>query len=376
VFLSGEKAEAMMLYPAQKDLLYSPFVHCLSALHTKLREAPWWLVVGYSFRDEQLRGAFQEAATDNPELRIILVSPGAEDVFHSELERPSSSGGPSPFDRGLYPNRVLRLPYPFETSFDDIVSVILPKFMETVRLESQYRLTEVWRGTTDWPAVALGYANIGLLDPLKGLENQKLASLKPRFDWRIQYHAFKALHELVSGITDSAQADWGKVAESFDKLRSWKPAFEAFGNPPFTLRPVFGFVEMSLIQNPPERRVSYPYSPESVASLVDEIWRVADRIGRCCPDSGYARAAVRVAVHLKELTDYLKMFSMNGMMLPDYIGLRQEAHSAQATRLSELISQTETPTNVRLENVRAIFEEIEGPVLSALFEALRRLEIS
>ena len=130
VFLSGEKAEALLLYPAQKEVLHSPFVFCLNALHQRLRAAQWCVVVGYSFRDGQLLGAFQEAGAENLGLRLILVSPDAESSFQTFLERRSREGSPSPFDRDSNPSRVLRLPYGLK---QPLTTLCLPSSRSTSR---------------------------------------------------------------------------------------------------------------------------------------------------------------------------------------------------------------------------------------------------
>jgi hypothetical protein len=371
VFLSGEKAQALLLYPAEKEVMYSPLVHCLNALHAKLRSTPWWLVVGSTFRDEQLLGAFQEAAAENQALRVLLVSPDAEQVYQEKLARRSRDGVPSPFDKDLYSNRVLRLPYRFENSFDEIASTVLPRYMDTVRFEETYRMNEIWKGQTDWAKVALGYADIGLLDPLQSLERDKLQNLKPDINWTVQYRAYRALHEWETGDDLTARTDWAQTSAALAKLRSWSPRIDVYGDPPFWVRPTFGYTERTLIQTPPERTVGYPYSCDSVATLLDDVWKVADRISRCSARSGTAEAFGLWARRLKALVDYLRVFGTNGITGLDYVSYRAGDLPEEAAAVRAIVeSGKPEERDQRREAFRKKVESIEVPRIDDLFRGL------
>ena len=148
------------------------------------------------------------------------------------------------------------------------MSAVLPLYKQTVELESLSRTNELWKRSTDWRQVALGYAQIGLLDPLKELVENKLSRTRPNFQWTLHYNAFCALHELARMDLPKARIYWTEVASSLDKLRSWSPRFDVF-MPSFQVRPAFGFQELTTMPTGPDRTVSFGFMPDGVARDLD-----------------------------------------------------------------------------------------------------------
>jgi hypothetical protein len=108
--ITGEKASALMLYPMRKLEYSEPLMSLLMMLRDNLRKTRFAFIIGYSFRDNQLRRIFWNAAKKNKELVLFLVTPSAHEIYEKrlrkydyELDIPSDLDG-----------RVVCLPYKFE----------------------------------------------------------------------------------------------------------------------------------------------------------------------------------------------------------------------------------------------------------------------
>jgi len=76
-YLPRKLGEQIILYPIQqKDAFLPPFFDMFYALRQALGETRKWIVVGYSFADEIIRGMFARAST--PMTRLVLVHPDEE----------------------------------------------------------------------------------------------------------------------------------------------------------------------------------------------------------------------------------------------------------------------------------------------------------
>jgi len=84
--ITGEIAQPFLLYPMKSK---GQFAESLSFLSTQLqlylKSAKICVVVGYSFRDEDIRRIFFEMAKNNNSLTILLVSPNAGEIFNKQL---------------------------------------------------------------------------------------------------------------------------------------------------------------------------------------------------------------------------------------------------------------------------------------------------
>jgi hypothetical protein len=107
--ITGEKASTLILYPMRKLEYSEPSMELLMMLKDKLNKVKFAIVVGYSFRDNQIRRIFWDAAKRNKELILILISPSAFKVSEERLlER--ALGVPTELT-----GRVVCLPYRFES---------------------------------------------------------------------------------------------------------------------------------------------------------------------------------------------------------------------------------------------------------------------
>lgn len=113
--ITGEKAEALMLYPMRKWEYAEPLLENLLKLKNKLQspDCQYVIVVGYSFRDDYIRDIFWDSANKNKQLTLVLIDPNAFKIYQDKLEY---------FDRkeqipSSLKDRVVFLPFRFEKVF-------------------------------------------------------------------------------------------------------------------------------------------------------------------------------------------------------------------------------------------------------------------
>jgi hypothetical protein len=108
--ITGEKASALMLYPMRKLEYSEPLMSLLMMLRDKLSKTNFAFIIGYSFRDNQLKRIFWNAAKKNKELILFLVTPSAHEIYEKKLRKYDYELDiPSDLD-----GRVICLPYKFE----------------------------------------------------------------------------------------------------------------------------------------------------------------------------------------------------------------------------------------------------------------------
>jgi hypothetical protein len=147
---TGEIAEPLMLYPMRKWEYVEPLLENLVALKRRL-EAPsckYVIVVGYSFRDEQIRRIFFDAATRNKSLRVILIDPSAQEIYDRRLRNYAIKVIPdteSPLAR-----RVICLPYQFENILPVLKNVNLSNLRDYNGLERDLTRRELSGQFANW----------------------------------------------------------------------------------------------------------------------------------------------------------------------------------------------------------------------------------
>ena len=72
--ITGETASSLILYPMHKWDYDEPLLDLLMMLKNRLQTAKYCIVVGYSFRDEHITRVFWDAARNNRDLHLILIS--------------------------------------------------------------------------------------------------------------------------------------------------------------------------------------------------------------------------------------------------------------------------------------------------------------
>ena len=212
--ITGEKASTLILYPVRKLEYTEPLIDLLMILKTKLNRVKFAFVIGYSFRDNQIRRIFWNAAKRNKELVLILVSPSAHKVYEERLRN---------YDRGIpseLEGRVICLPYKFEEVLGLLKDVYLRNLGNGLRIESDFKANENLRATVNWEECLGPLINCEYID--------KIEQVLPKADWagyetRDLRHAaktaFKAfLTSLVSNNSSYKEIWVGKLDDSFSKI--------------------------------------------------------------------------------------------------------------------------------------------------------------
>jgi hypothetical protein len=207
--LRGETATPLMMYPAEKWDDSEVFLALHSRFHRLLRDNDWMVVVGYSFRDEHLNHAILEEARANPNLKILLISPNAEEVYASHL-RTHAAFAVEPLlfsERPLLENRVVRLPFRWENILEDFVDAW---YDELVQGFSQYYIARQQianRIFARLPELTLRLLEAGALD--QALEIRKYVDLENQpEDWRLRYACSMAAVLYSIGRAEDAEKSW------------------------------------------------------------------------------------------------------------------------------------------------------------------------
>lgn len=108
--ITEEIARQFIIYPMRGKLEYiEPIGYLTNQLQKNLKEAKLCIIVGYSFRDEDIKRIFFDSAKENENLTIVLISPDASRTFNEKLRyRDEEKSIQSP----LF-NRVICFNYPF-----------------------------------------------------------------------------------------------------------------------------------------------------------------------------------------------------------------------------------------------------------------------
>lgn len=137
VLLTKERAKTLMIYPARKATFDGPFPELYIEARRKL-ESPrckTLIVVGYSFRDNEIRDMVLDAARKNRELQVLLIGPNAHAIYEERLARfPAPSGRPT-----ALVGRVVCLPYKFEELFASLRIERIPTITKAARDEMDAR---------------------------------------------------------------------------------------------------------------------------------------------------------------------------------------------------------------------------------------------
>lgn len=118
-----ERAELVMLYPAQKFEYVEPLFELTLQMKRELAQCRTLFVVGYSFRDEHIRKLFWDIARQHSDFYVVLIDPNAQRIYGDRLRHYDASETLSSLS-----GRVVRLPYHFGKVLPSLQSVIYQAF--------------------------------------------------------------------------------------------------------------------------------------------------------------------------------------------------------------------------------------------------------
>lgn len=137
----GSQAESLIVYPYDpKKKVPISTLDLLPILRDKLENADVAVVVGYSFRDEEIREIFLDAGRKNDDLKLVLIGPSAYGTYKDKLSE-TKEGVPSPLSE-----RVLCLPFLFERVFRHLRQEFLSPFISGSNMYRQNEKDEMMRG--------------------------------------------------------------------------------------------------------------------------------------------------------------------------------------------------------------------------------------
>lgn len=85
----GERfTKEMVIYPAREFYTFrEPFYDMFDHLRTRLMAGDRCYIVGYSFRDPDIRGIFLDAVEKNDKLKFCFIDPNVDEIVNERLSR-------------------------------------------------------------------------------------------------------------------------------------------------------------------------------------------------------------------------------------------------------------------------------------------------
>ena len=183
--ITKERAESLILYPAQKFDYVEPLFELLTRMKQGLATCDILVVVGYSFRDDHIRQIFWDIARQSKEFYVVLISPSARKIYESQLR---THDGETPSSLA---DRVLCLPYHFGKVLPVLLNEIITSVISSRRtIRAQERL-ELTGSMANWPTSLLPTARSG------NYEDVRIILGKPNTD---KYDVSFRLEAIVLGV--------------------------------------------------------------------------------------------------------------------------------------------------------------------------------
>jgi DNA-binding ferritin-like protein (Dps family) len=145
--ITGEDLKPLLVYPMQKWQYIEPLTELQLMFKKRLMDKSTRIlvVVGYSFRDDYIIRMLWDAARINNDLRIVLLSPSAQETFERKLRYLDEKKTPS-----RIADRVVCLPYPFRTAIYQLKNHYLRHLGNCVSLEQRNVDEEKSGQKVDW----------------------------------------------------------------------------------------------------------------------------------------------------------------------------------------------------------------------------------
>lgn len=214
--ITRERAEGLMLYPAQKFEYVEPLFELLIEMKLRLAQCTTLFVVGYSFRDDHIRRIFWDVARKNRDFYVVLVSPDARKIYEDRLKT-YEGGIPSSLE-----NRVICLPYLFEK----ILPVLKYDFFSDIRLSraslGNRKRAEIAGQNIDWTVGLIQAARGGdneslhqILEKFSQIDQKELMQRSPMIDENIfESTALGIMHTIGNGDGKMLSYFWGKFKDT------------------------------------------------------------------------------------------------------------------------------------------------------------------
>lgn len=347
---TGEKASALILYPMRKLEYTEPLMDLLMILKRKLRRARFAFVVGYSFRDDQIRRIFWNAARKNKELILFLVSPNAHEVYEERLRNYDTSI-PSDLE-----GRVICLPYKFEEVLHLLKNRYLKELKRGLNLERKSATRENQGLAADWQSCLDPFINCEYLDKIQQLHEKgawkHYIELPTSTGVRVARTAFKVFLTSLTSNNDSHKKRW-----FFELIHSF---FDLFDDTRLTVRcrqTQFGLEIEPLFTLPDQSYLTFKRCFELIQSMLDECNSKAVLM-----KDEQTSDLNRVEEALRDLLVYFNWFGEGKIALRQYQKMRKEGHPKLVNQVKEEMGKQSPLT----EKIGGILDQIERQELKKI----------
>jgi len=336
ILIDGTPAVPLMMYPAQKWEYERPFFEILGMFSRTLEDSSsdWMVVVGYSFRDEHLNRVFRDAFSRNPFLKMVLISPHAEQLYTNTLTAPAFGWKIEPGStRSVLPEsplsgRVVRIPFAYEQVLDDFAREGFASVRQAFALYQDARQEAEKNRNQNWSYIGTRLVEEGFVDFLDDVESRVKETVSPD-TWRVGYYATKAavLRALGEGGADAAERlaneillDWFGPALSL----AWEKPGDFFG---------IGVMADSMQQ--PNSLQKARNGLMNIPGYIDRFSQIVERYSRYLDGDDRQPWFVASLDRINRIRDYCRIFQSN-VSMSNYIEMRRARFVSETQKLSEL----------------------------------------
>lgn len=204
--ITKERAESLMLYPAQKFEYVEPLFELLIQMKQRLLMCRTLIVVGYSFRDDHIRNILWDVARQNKGFLLVLIDPNAWGIYQKRLKT-YNRDIPSPLD-----GRVICLPYLYGKVLPVLKNEIFRNIAASQKRVIKERANEI-AGSANWSeclsATALAGDHQTLIEVLK-----KIPEINDRNYGELVISTVLGLfHAVANHDNEAIKYIWGKHQE-------------------------------------------------------------------------------------------------------------------------------------------------------------------
>jgi hypothetical protein len=356
--ITGEDLKPLLVYPMQKWQYIEPLTEFQLMFKKRLMDKSTRIlvVVGYSFRDDYIIRMLWDAARINSDLRIVLLSPNAQETFERKLRYLDEKKTPS-----RIADRVVCLPYPFRTAIYQLRNHYLRHLGNCVSLEQRYVDEEKSGQKVDWRSLLALCIECEFASKAESVFQEKLG-----YDWldvrswseeNVQERILLCMKALLhsSIVKDEFETRWlERINKLFDFTNVENLRIASITDETVFVEFSSGSFEVTLGQ-----------TLLVIKRLTTEIERKSDLLGVGLEEKlnrimGYRRSLEAFGVYLKQFQTSLRW--------EDYFKLRE---SLQAEMRKELNMWCKHPTTeVKMEskkNLEELVLQTERSTLKSIY---------
>jgi hypothetical protein len=362
--LTGEKAEALILYPMRKWEYAEPLLELLILLKKKLESAKFLFVIGYSFRDEHIRRIFWDAARKNKELIIFLISPNCYEIYQEKIKNYEIPGLPHSFSSNFEQNdfdayfpselagRVICLPYKFEHVLPLLKNHYLKSLKEGLTYEWQLRNKETKGEHIDWSYCLKPFVECEYMEKFEEILSKINWNEYQKISWSSALEiSFKSLLNYLSYQCDAY------AEESLKRFN------DCFNN-------AFGVEKLNFNVMRGPREIYLKFSLTAISQATEIIQRL---INICKQKISLLDNARRKEIELiqgkiERFHKYLLLWKDGSISCDDYIKLRAERYPQFIEQFKQENEKYQANySEEQLAKVVSILKEIEGKELTEIY---------